>query len=307
MFSKIVIWGHKLHSHTTSYVFNGFYRGFKYLGYEVHWFDDKDNITGIDFTNCLFITEERGDKGIPKLKDSYYVLHNCNKSQYTNIIPENHILTIQVYTNTMDKGAKPIKNSIYESYIPPPHNIIFMPWATDLLPEEINNVISRLDDIERNESKKVINFVGMILGHWYELKDECSKHGIEFRECGGFSGRNVSMEKNIELIQQSYVSPALQEKWQVDNGYIPCRIFKNISYGKIGGTNNPTVYELFNKEIPYNSNIRQLFYNEVDYKKNLTREKKIKLMEFVRDNHTYINRINNILWFFEKFLGKLKI
>ena len=34
------------------------------------------------------------------------------------------------------------------------------------------------------------------------------------------------------LIQESIIAPALQTDWQVEHEYIPCRIFKNISYGK---------------------------------------------------------------------------
>jgi Lrp/AsnC family transcriptional regulator for asnA, asnC and gidA len=32
---KVVIWGHKLHSHTHSYIHNGFYIAFKHLGYDI--------------------------------------------------------------------------------------------------------------------------------------------------------------------------------------------------------------------------------------------------------------------------------
>ena len=200
-FSKVIIWGHKLHTNTYSYVQWGFYRGFKHLGYNTYWYDDNDNVSGIDFSNCLFVTEHQVDKKIPKNTTSYYVLHNCDRSTYTHIVPENHILLIQVYTVTMHKDAIPIKNSKYECYLPPPHNIVFAPWATDLLPHEITDVISKLDDIEKNESKNQVNFIGMILDHWHVFGDECRRNRINFTSCGGFSNTNVSTEKNMELIQ----------------------------------------------------------------------------------------------------------
>ena len=49
-FSQIIIWGHKLHSHTHSYIHNAFYIAFKYLKYKVLWLDDNtQDLQNIDF------------------------------------------------------------------------------------------------------------------------------------------------------------------------------------------------------------------------------------------------------------------
>ena len=62
---KIVIWGHKLHSHTHSYIHYGYWRAADYLGHEVYWYDDNDNVYDIDFSNSIFITEHQVCKNIP--------------------------------------------------------------------------------------------------------------------------------------------------------------------------------------------------------------------------------------------------
>lgn len=72
-FKRVVIWGHPLGSHTHSYIHAGFYKAFKYLGYETHWLDHNSDVSGIDFSDTLFITEGQVDKGIPFVKDSYYL------------------------------------------------------------------------------------------------------------------------------------------------------------------------------------------------------------------------------------------
>ena len=105
----------------------------------------------------------------------------------------------------------------------------------------------------------------------------------------------------MRLIQQSIIAPAIQTKWQVDNGYVPCRIFKNISYGKMGLTNNITVLKLFNNNIIYHPDIDSLLVNGLNFEKTNKEEKKeiiVKNMEYVRDNHTYLNKIETIFWFF---------
>lgn len=106
----------------------------------------------------------------------------------------------------------------------------------------------------------------------------------------------------MKLIQESIIAPALQSEWQIENGYIPCRIFKNISYGKMGITNNDTVNLLFNNKLIHSLDIAFLvqqglkFTNLSNYKNTV-----IELMEFVKNKHTYINRINFILNFLTEY------
>ena len=104
----------------------------------------------------------------------------------------------------------------------------------------------------------------------------------------------------MQLIQESYFSPTIQSDLQVNDGYIPCRIFKNISYGKMGYTNSKEVYNLFNNKIIYDSNIKKLFHKAIEYEQNDYNINEVRnLMNFVRDKHTYINRINYIFKFFD--------
>ena len=73
--NNIIIWGHKLHSHTHSYIHNAFFIAFKKLGYDTHWFDDNDDVSNFDFSNSLFITEHQVDNKIPKRDDCLYFIH----------------------------------------------------------------------------------------------------------------------------------------------------------------------------------------------------------------------------------------
>lgn len=293
---QVIIWGHKLHSHTHSYIHNGFYRAFNYLGYKTYWFDNNDNIKDFNFNNSLFITEGQVDTNIPINHDSFYVLHNCNMQKYETI-PKNRKITLQVYTYDCDRkyNLTPVPDKKYTFY---QDNCIVQPWATDLLPEEINKNLKKLDDIK---IKNTVNFVGMLIEPWDEFKKICEKYKIEFKQYGGFNKNNVSIEENIKLTKESIISPALQNKWQVENGYIPCRIFKNISYGKMGATNNIAVKNLFNNEIIYDENIENIILKSLEFEKKKNKnELIIKLMKEVRVYHTYLNRIDTILWFLNK-------
>ena len=294
---KVVVWGHKLHSNTFSYIHYAFVKAFKHLGYDTYWLDNKDDLKKFDFSRSLFITEGQVDQKIPAREDCYYVLHNCDLEKYQRV-PKSHKLILQVYTHdAVNKWkAKKVPGKKFHFF---GTDTLYMPWATDLLPDEIDEQIENLDDLR---SKNEVNFVGTWAKSWAECKIVCSRLGIKFVKWSGFFTKNVSFEKNMELVQSSIVAPALQSDWQVENGYIPCRIFKNISYGKMGLTNNPTVHELFDGKVIYDPDVSKLIEKGLGFES--TNDKRIvkELMEEVRDNHTYLNRIECIFWMFNNVL-----
>ena len=299
MFERVIIWGHKLHTHTHSYIHYGFYKAFKHLNYDVYWIDEDDINSQCNskynFNNCLFITEGQVDKFIPINNSSIYILHNCNIEKYKNIDKK---FNLQVITKSDLEKYKFFKIDMASYY----HgDLLMICWATDLLPEEIDkNILKVKTNIIK--PKNILNFVGMPLYPWDEVQKWCLKNNITYNSFGGFNKTNVSSEKNIELIQESILAPAIQEPWQVENGYIPCRVFKNLSYGKMVQTNNNFVNEyLFDNKLLYEKDIHKLM--DMGMKFN-NKKLLIELMENVRDNHTYINRIQSIIKFLEIQLNK---
>ena len=72
---KIVIWGHPLGTHTHSQSNHGYYRAFKALGHDVHWFPDEEPPEDFDFSNTIFIGEgDSGAKHIPINDTSTYFM-----------------------------------------------------------------------------------------------------------------------------------------------------------------------------------------------------------------------------------------
>ncbi len=288
--NKVVIWGHPLHSHTHSYIHAGFEKAFKHLGYETFWFSVPP--ANFDFNNSFFITEGQVDSNIPKNSTSIYLLHNSDHSKYKDI-PSDHLFNLQVFTLDCVGRDTLIPGKKVEYYS---DRTVYFPWATDLLPHEFGEpVIS----IERK-----INFVGYAVNPWTQFGKICAKHNIQFNTFGGTfnskSKNNRTFEDNKKLIQESIIAPALQSNWQVEHGYIPCRIFKNISYGKMGITNSKTVNDLFDGKLLYDTNLENLMKKGLEFQnQELVKE----LMENVKNNHTFINRIETILW----ILGKENI
>ena len=297
---KVIIWGHKLYSHTHSYIHQGYFKGFKSLGYETFWFDDNDNTNSFDFSNCIFFTEGQVDKNIPIRNDCKYITHNCFGDKYKTL-NQNNILGIQFLCKDGKKTTTKINDYTYIG-----NRCLFQPWATNLLPHEIN-----LNDANHFRTRHIF-YVGTLnengmnknIHYFDDFARAARRQGIDMIVSGGYtgnvldmnfkteSGKQISEEKHIEKIKTSYLAPALVGEFQINVDYIPCRIFKNISYGQYGVTNSEAVYNLFEGNSTWDKNGYDLFYKA---EKEKSKDKTKKAMEIVRDRHTYINRIKQIM------------
>lgn len=294
-FDKVVIWGHKLHSHTHSYIHNGFYNGFKHLGYSTYWLDDKDDTSDFDFANTLFLTEGQVDKEIPLRPDCTYMLHNCTDPKY-KILEKKHVITFQVFTDSIFSvpTLERIDTCIYYDI---PGRCLYMPWATDLLPHEIDAIQKSMPTVHRQ-----VYWVGTVgdgqfgnIDQIKPFKKACEENGMAF-----VVKHHLPLSEHVAAIGSSYIAPAIVGKWQLKQGYIPCRIFKNISYGKMGVTNSRHIYELFEKKIVYNPDTYQLFYDAKKRMESMTQEELFELMDLVKTKHTYLNRIATLLDFLQR-------
>ncbi len=294
-FEKVVIWGHKLHSHTHSYIHDGFFRAFQHLGCPTYWFDNKDDVSDFDFSNTLFLTEGQVDQKIPLREDAIYIIHNCSRDKYEGL----RRVFLQVYTDDVLK--RPFLMKVEPCiYFDLAGKGIYMPWASHLLPHEIEQNKQKLGQVRK---QSVVYWVGTIgegvFGNCTEIdpfRAACKKNKISFIAAQS-SGTGIEEDKHQELISCSYLAPAIVGEWQKRVGYIPCRIFKNISYGQLGITNSYQAYELFEQKIVYNSDSYQLFYDAQARLNTVTLEEIYELMDFVKTKHTYINRIQTILHF----------
>jgi len=104
---KAIIWGHKLHSHTHSYIHSGYYRAFKSLGYDTYWFDSIDDISNFDFSNSGFFTEGQVTKNMPIRDDAKYITHHVDKNLLVNNgAKESNIVQLGNYIKEVEKFEK---------------------------------------------------------------------------------------------------------------------------------------------------------------------------------------------------------
>jgi hypothetical protein len=326
MFSKVVIWGFPLHTHTHSYIHYGWHKAFTYLGYPTYWFDDTNVPTDFDFNDCLFITEGYADTNIPIVSTSIYYVHIAiHPEKYLNKVKrfiEIRYLVDSIkdcnYNYVLDKSkCRKISDCTYyeklhdngglakyhENPLPMEYECVYTCWATDLLPHEIKDEFIGLP-----KDNKIYWFGSANHRNTREIAifyEECMKNGIEFLTNDPWQNPQP-FDVVQEYTRRSLMSPdfrgggdprkmALGETGSCHKsiGYIACRLLKSISYGHLGITNSRHAYELLEQTPVYNSDERQLFYDAVQHLNNY--ELIRKQMAIVREKHTFLNRIHDLL------------
>jgi len=322
---RVVIVGYPLGTHTHSYAHHGMYRAFKKLGFDTYWIDASGwhmgSLDGFSFDDALVFTERNaGIESMPLVKSSTYAIHYVGNKPGMDITGRflgkvGRLIDIRFnsmykwddngYSYDMSQlpledvvpGLKFEKNADYDR--------VYMNWSTDLLPDEFN-----LDDRFIPREKKV-HYLGTIGGGkggiddcldtnpYYDnrpflskFRDTCLKEGVEFASnCPWLSP--LKDEEVKTLTQRSWIAPDVRMQAFLDWGYIPDRVFKNISYGQMGVTNSRAVQDYFNGMLIYSDNPSELFYMAQDkmHDYNLILDQ----MKFVQENHTYLHRAIGLL------------
>lgn len=301
--AKFIIWGNEHYSTTHSYIHYGYFHAATYLGWDVEWVGNTIE-NQEKYSHCneyLFVTEGNGGQHIPKNPNAFYILHNCNMELF-KMIPEINIVIQQVFTkDVFERNIVPVKTNKYE-YWQPDANTFYMPWATDLLPNEVNENIKKIQSgLLPIKSTNRAFFLGTSWSGFYgninelELfREGCKSINIPF-ECN--TSTTTTQDETIVQLQNALITPSIVGTWQKEKGYIPCRIFKTVSYGQIGCTNSKEAYECLNQLVIYDSderNIAKLALNKCD-----DINYRISAMEFVRDNHTYVQRLESLQYIFQ--------
>lgn len=294
---KILIWGHTLEGgHTHSFIHYGFYKAFLHLGYDVQWLSNRKENSNIDLNETIVISEHQEISHLPIQNNTKYFIHNIKqdieKVENENI--HNFLIYHEEYENW--NNVKKIDDFFwYDEETKTPIII----WATDLLPHEIDNIEPVLYD----NSKADVNFVGTVQGkNLVTFAHVCANNGKNFYNFGGYTGipqddnsKFFDDKKSIDVVRNSYISFDIRESQHCRNSYVSCRIFKNISYGLWTGTNSTKMSKFFEEHLTIESDLDRLYDRIVfDYSK-CTENKIRKSMNYVKENHTYINRINSLL------------
>ena len=321
---KIIVWGAMFDTgHTHAFVHDACVRAAEYLGYSTYWLDNRHNLPDEFFDNALIISEQwlvfaNGiSNKLPLRPTSTYLIHyignkgpvegNPGASMYLGKV--GRLIDFRFANNWGVDGVED-KNYAYkfekEKYTPindgtsffekgSDYDIFYSIWATDLLPNEID-FETRL--IPFNEPKFAF-FGGTIREDNQEMFkpfiDECEKNKLPFVYNSPWQNP-LTVEQMRNAVVQSYLPLDVRPRNHLANGYISCRSIKNISYGALCLTNSKETYDFFDQEVAYADNPKDLFYVAQEMQNNpKTKDLILNQMKKVKDKHTYVNRIKDMI------------
>ena len=323
-FEKVIIWGFPLHTHTHSYIHAMWKKVFKEgFDKETYWFHEKEFPSEFNYGNCLFITEGYADANIPIVESSVYFVHNAiDPTKYRNA----RLIDIRFNLNEMrdinydfklDDGTHNLielsnetkyerltsNRDLYKKELTQiEYETIYMYWATDLLPHEFDYNIQVTHE-------PTIYYIGSpcITYNLQRFIQLCKANQIKFIHNDPWVNP-ISFEDNQMAMKKSLLCPDFRpisspkdiEEFGIKNGknhmeigYLPCRILKAISYGKLGMTDCPGVKEILKEHVLYESDMFELLKRAVSERSDTERIK--KAMKYVEEHHTYVQRVRDMM------------
>ena len=279
-YSTIVVW--RLYSPNTSthrHIHRHVYSVLKKLDCKVFWCDDLVENNALVPDGSLVISAEQCCKHIQYNKSNWYAMahtvahiENCRNYLHMRAYGDSYI-----GPNEVNWNETTVFNKSW--------HILSQTFVTDLLPEEF------LCPIYKGNAK-VINWVGSIwqdknghgnLDNIAKLKASLQKRGLVFTNY-----QNVSDEENIYYVRESRIAPAIGGTAQIAS-MLPCRIWKNISYGQLGITNLHKASEVFGDSVVYADDIDQLMDMALSVEEKRYKEKTLYQQKLVADRYTYLN------------------
>ena len=288
--NKIIIWGLPLHSHTHSYIHDCFHSAFKSMGFETYWVTDTQTLIDNSFLNDSIIIVCGVDcETLPVNDSAFYVLHNTDAPRFRQ---SDNWLRLQVYTKDTLLSERHAKKIATFTYWQEDGKTLYQPWATDLLPSEMI-----YDPCPAPEINPVINWVGSVTdgeqGNLHQLQayaqSTMSLFSIQVRVL-----RGLSRQDSIKALRSSRQTPAILGQWQCDHHYVPCRIFKNISYGQPTFSNSEVIKEISDESF-FEPDCSMIAQKTEEYLKNRNFSLENDILNRVKNEHTYVNRCQQIL------------
>lgn len=310
-----------------------------YDTYWFHSGNHPDSST-FDYSNCLFFSEGFADNEIPLNESSTYFIHNSidpskylnkglrlvdlrfnvkeiNDLNYSFVLNKSKLKEIDSVTlydpNADDSVLADSRKKGISGY-----EALYLIWATDLLPEEFNYD----DRFLKRENK--FYFVGTLGGspalEMQKVLNTLQKLNIQWININPWVNP-CTFDENMELMKKSIISLDVRGsdsyhtnsdgKLEINGkpvtggnhkkiGYIPCRTIKQISYGRMPGTNSKAVKNLFGDYVIYNDDESMLPIDCLKFENAPNYDLVYESMRYVRENHTFINRANALIRIFNK-------
>lgn len=258
---------------TFSAVHHGLNLALTEAGYNIGW---TEKIEDLDKKAVIF-TEAKYIPILGDLSKYYKIILHAEPTDYEEIIRDNkNVFFWENYKGNLGKEnwERIAPLTFFNSKI----RSIQMPWATDAMAKNSSSIKA-----ESNTTYYVGNFSTDALEKAKELR--CKN--FKFLRVGG-----VNFEKAKEFVLRSEFTFDVRNSHTIKLGFIPCRIFKNFSYGRMCFTNSRHISECFS--IPSYNNLPELLSNIEEFRKGSFNDLIKHLQNEMLHKHSYRNRLQTL-------------
>jgi hypothetical protein len=141
----------------------------------------------------------------------------------------------------------------------------------------------------------LINYVGTInhdgiYGRFTKFREDAKAFGYAVKVHTG-----VNEESARRLVQTSALAIDLRGDWHLARGYIPCRLWKGLSYGRAMTSNSTILKGVFGSKVAFAESDEALFEAALRNERSSNSNSIHENAEWVMRNHTFVNRARRIL------------
>lgn len=287
--------------HTHSYIFEGFYNASKYLGISTFWIDNQNNLDAIADSKTLVICEGTFLPEFNNKANCKFVIHSIpdRLDNFSKLSKSKQCLHLEVFKNKALNYSKIGDLTYFDQN----DHTLYQPWATNLLPNQI-----QASEYYPKVENKFSYYIGMLYEQGVHKAKEYNSYLKKSRKSTKIkcvTGASHKVSQN--LTEKSSICLDIRGDVHLNSGYVPCRVFKTLSYGREIYVNSKYIKQylshipcvrFFSNGENLKSQYDQIISNENSKSKKAI-EKRLYTMEFIKNNHTYVNRLKNIFEVFK--------
>lgn len=282
----VVVWGLRGTRDTFRHIHRHFFETARALGVPSVWTKDSIAEAHVVKPGMLVLAIGIAAEHLPHIEGASYCLHNFDEDAVEEFDPATSI-RLQVYTDGVRECD--LEQWGPATFFDRESRMLYQPWGTPLradrfLPPTTGKlpVSFWMGSVWNNEANQGN------LNEIAELRHCLKSHGIRFIHIISAPDR-----MHMAAIRASRIAPAIAGGWQADKGYLPCRAFKNISYGQLGITNVSRVNEILGDSAVPGETINEMVENALALSAT-EREERTRAQQEAIARLTYFESLNSI-------------
>jgi hypothetical protein len=328
---RVLLHGYRTPAHTHHWVMWAIERAWAHIlqdrpDVELRWVGSRTPLAESELRGAVVwgnLNVDRVDYTLPIVPDACYVMHDHHPGRrladdYAEHVASGRGLLYEVFRGHDDADARPVDELPAHTWSPA-RGVACITWGTDLLPAEIAENRARVLAAPPRRPPGDVVFVGSA---WRNNADDLAalaeaavERGLRFVHHGRVMQRvrwpehpgvvshdgSLSHDDNVRLVREALVAPAFQGLAQLPNpddrgNYVPCRIYKNVSYGAPPVTNNPTVKALLGDGVALGRTPGEMLDAALAALAADPQQRTLEaLMAEVARRHTYLSRVELLM------------